>query len=656
MKRHLNCDDLDKILTIRAFEESLLDLFKKGHIGGTVHTCVGQEINPVVISKFTKEGDYFLSNHRGHGHFLAFNDFKHEKMFKEILGRNDGCSQGIGGSQHLVSTHFLSNGIQGGMTPIATGLSYGLKFRNINGERSLSNCVFVFIGDGTLGQGVLYESLNIAGKLNLPLVFVLEDNGIAQSTPSTHTFSGSMSARVEGFGLGYHFINEIESQMSEVENVIHLARNFKPQFLHIRSIRLLSHSKGDDNRNLDFVSSLKNASSVEKEILSDLNTEKLELKRNLFINEGLELVSQSEYFKFEKPIKCDSALKFNTQFKIEYSDLRYNVRINKALTDFLRLNGNSIIIGEDIRDTVEYPCDVQPYGGAFKVTSGLSTLYPDRVFNFPISEQLIVGFSTGFSIVNGWTICEIMFADFLTLTVDQVIQHLSKFKLMLGGIHDPKVIIRSPIGGYRGYGPTHSQSLEGLFLGIPNFGVYVQNKYIAPERYLEFIQIKGEPCLLLENKLLYTELSKELHYLNHELVFDTGYFPIVYSTSKYLRSEHLVITYGQTLTLVEEAAEYLLVEEEVGLDCLCYSDINDFHLSDDLLKILNKYKYILVFTESRSVASWSSQIALEIQSKLKQNISITIYGNDWIVPASPEFEQLILPSKNDIIKWIKKFV
>lgn len=655
MNKHLNSDDLDNILTIRAFEESLLDLFKKGHIGGTVHTCVGQEINPVVISKFTKEGDYFLSNHRGHGHFLALNDFKHEKMFKEILGRNDGCSQGIGGSQHLVSTHFLSNGIQGGMTPVATGLSYGLKFRNINGEKSLSNCVFVFIGDGTLGQGVLYESLNIAGKLNLPLVFVLEDNGIAQSTPSTHTFSGCMSARVEGFGLGYHFINEIESQISDVENVIHLARNFKPQFLHIRSIRLLSHSKGDDNRNLDFVSSLKNASSLEKELLSDLNSKKLELKRNHFINEGLELVSRSEYFKFEKPIKCDSVLKFNTQFKIEYSDLRYNVRINKALTDFLKLNGNSIIIGEDIRDTVEYPCDVQPYGGAFKVTSGLSTLYPDRVFNFPISEQLIVGFSTGFSLVNGWTICEIMFSDFLTLTVDQVIQHLSKFKLMLGGIHDPKVIIRSPIGGYRGYGPTHSQSLEGLFLGIPNFGVYVQNKYIAPERYLEFIQIKGEPCLLLENKLLYTELSKELHYLNHELMFDTGHFPIVYSTSKYLRSEHLVITYGQTLTLVEEAAEYLLVEDEVGLDCLCYSDINDFHLSDDLLKILNKYKYILVITESRSVASWSSQIAFEIQSKLT-HISITLYGNDWIVPASTEFEKLILPSKNDIIKWIKKFV
>lgn len=149
LENQLNNIDIENILTIRAFEESLLELFKNGHIGGTVHTCVGQEINPVVISKFTKEGDYFLSNHRGHGHFLAFNDFNHEKMFKEILGRNDGCSKGIGGSQHLASTNFLSNGIQEGMTPVATGLSYGLKFRKINEETNSSNCVFVFIAVGT---------------------------------------------------------------------------------------------------------------------------------------------------------------------------------------------------------------------------------------------------------------------------------------------------------------------------------------------------------------------------------------------------------------------------------------------------------------------------------------------------------------------------
>lgn len=656
MEKSLNALDLENILTIRAFEESLLELFKNGHIGGTVHTCVGQEINPVIISKFTREGDYFLSNHRGHGHFLAFNQFKYEKMFKEILGRNDGCSNGIGGSQHLTTSNFLSNGIQGGMTPVATGLSFGLKFRITIEEKKLSNCVFVFIGDGTLGQGVLYESLNIAGKLNLPIVFVLEDNGIAQSTPSTHTFSGDLSLRVEGFGLGYNKINQIENQISEVENAINLARNFKPQFIHIKSIRLLSHSKGDDNRNLDFVSSLKNASPVEIELTSDYHTEKLKLKRNEFIKEGVELKSQAEFFKFKKPLLNGSVFELNIEFKIDYSDYRYNVRINKALADFLRQNSNSIIIGEDIRDTVEYPCDIQMYGGAFKVTSGLSSLYPDRVFNFPISEQLIVGFSTGFSLVHGWTICEIMFADFLTLTLDQVIQHLSKFKLMLGGIHDPKVIIRSPIGGYRGYGPTHSQSLEGVFLGIPNFGVLVQNKYIAPERYLNFILIKGEPCLLLENKLLYTEISKELHYLHHDLLYDTGHFPIVHSKSKYLSSDFLVITYGQTITLVEEVAEYLLTEEEVGLDCLCYSDLNDFQLSSDLLRILKNYKHILVLTESRSVASWSSQIAYEIQNNLRQEISITLHGNDWIVPASTEFEKLILPNKNDILKWVQKFV
>jgi 2-oxoisovalerate dehydrogenase E1 component len=656
MKIQLDKNDLENVLIIRAFEESLLELFKEGLIGGTVHTCVGQEINPVIISKFKKIGDYVLSNHRGHGHFLAFNDYDHEKMFKEILGRNDGCCHGVGGSQHLASSNFLSNGIQGGMTPIGTGMAFGLKFLKGEVLQNDNNCVFAFIGDGTLGQGVLYESLNIAGKLKLPIVFVLEDNGIAQSTPSSHTFSGDLDLRVRGFGLDYHFINRIEDQISDVEIAINLARNFNPQFLHIKSIRLLSHSKGDDNRNNDFISNLRSTSPIEKELQANYYIEKLEMRRSRFFDEGLELKSQSDFFKFEKPIKYTNTLNSNALFKIEYSNDRYNLRINKALSDFLKQNPNSIILGEDIRDTLEYPCDVSVYGGAFKVTSGLSSLYPDRIFNFPISEQLIVGFSTGFSLINGWTICEIMFADFLTLTVDQVIQHLSKFKLMLGGLYDPKVIIRSPIGGYRGYGPTHSQSLEGIFIGIPNFGVLVQNKYVAPECYLQFIQTKGEPCLLLENKLLYTEISKELQYIQHDLLFNAGHFPIVYSKSKHMNSDFLVITYGQTITLVEEVAGYLLMEEEIGLDCLCYSDLNDFVLSENILTIVKTYKNILVLTESRSIASWSAQIGFELQKMLGGGVSITLHGNEWIVPASTDFEKFILPNKNTIIEWIQKFV
>ena len=656
MEYKLNREDFDKILTIRAFEESLLEFFDKGIIGGTVHTCVGQEINAVVISRFKKLGDYVLSNHRGHGHFLAFNDYEHGKIIREILGRNDGCSKGIGGSQHLTSSNFLSNGIQGGMTPIGAGLAYGLKFLKSDESRKHENCVFVFIGDGTLGQGVLYESLNIASKLNLPIVFVLEDNGIAQSTPSIHTFSGDLELRVRGFGLSYHLIDRIENQICDIEFAINYARDFVPQFLHIKSHRLLSHSKGDDNRNSDYILNLRNGNIIEEMLQSKEYIEILNLKKNQFINEGLELKGQAEFFKFNNPTGNNHLLNVNNHFSIEYSNDRYNARINKSLHYFLQNNLNSILIGEDIRDNTEYPCDEKVYGGAFKVTSGLSSLFPDRVFNFPISEQLIVGFSTGFSLVNGWTICEIMFADFLTLTVDQVIQHLSKFKLMLGGIHDPKVIIRSPIGGYRGYGPTHSQSLEGIFIGIPNFGVLAENKYISPEHYLQFIQSKGEPTLLLENKLLYTELARELHYIQHSLVFDNGRFPVVHSKVKHIKADFLVITYGQTITLVEEVAGYLLLEEEVGLDCLCYSDLNDFQLGENISIRLKKYKHILVLTESKSVASWSSQIGFELQKILDSNISITLYGNNWIVPASTEFENLILPNKDIIIKWIQKFV
>ena len=210
-------EEVEQAITIRLVEEKLLFLFSEGKLNGTVHTCVGQEFSGVFVTKYLKPEDHIVSNHRGHGHYISrFNDIK--GLFAEIMGKNDGCSGGLGGSQHIINNNYLSNGIQGGMVPIATGIAlYNKKF--------VSEAVSVaFIGDGTLGEGSIYESFNMAAKWELPLVIVLENNSYAQSTSQKQTFAGDISKRAEGFGMKYFKTNTWE--LKDIDKVCNTAIKF----------------------------------------------------------------------------------------------------------------------------------------------------------------------------------------------------------------------------------------------------------------------------------------------------------------------------------------------------------------------------------------------------------------------------------------------
>ena len=151
-----------KAFEIRKVEEFFLEMFKQGRISGTVHTCVGQEFTGIFAAKYSTPDDYVVSNHRGHGHYLSFtNDLN--GLIAELLGDSNGCSKGIGGSQHLFNKNFFSNGIQGGMLPIAAGIALSNK---LSGKNNIS---IAFLGDGTLGEGILYETLNISSLLNVAI-------------------------------------------------------------------------------------------------------------------------------------------------------------------------------------------------------------------------------------------------------------------------------------------------------------------------------------------------------------------------------------------------------------------------------------------------------------------------------------------------------
>ena len=176
---------------IRCFENKLLELFEKNLLFGTTHTCIGQECNSVsFLNNIDQNNDIIWSNHRCHGHFISYSG-NIVGLMAEIMGKKLGVCGGRGGSQHLHYKNFYSNGILGGSVPQAVGSSFALK-------NNKSICI-AFIGDGTMGSGVFYESLNLASLLNCPIVFVCENNRIAQTTPSNLVLSGSIIDRAKAF-------------------------------------------------------------------------------------------------------------------------------------------------------------------------------------------------------------------------------------------------------------------------------------------------------------------------------------------------------------------------------------------------------------------------------------------------------------------------
>jgi acetoin:2,6-dichlorophenolindophenol oxidoreductase subunit alpha len=245
--------DLELLLLIRQFELKLLELYAQGELNGTTHTCLGQEYIPVAIDPLLYKGDFVFSNHRGHGHYLA----RHRDPFgllAEIMGREGALCGGIGGSQHLFRDGYLSTGVQGESMPVAAGVALHLK-RNRPG---LLACAY--IGDGTWGEGAVYEALNMAALWRLPLVVIVENNAIAQSTPTERQLAGDIAGRAAAFGAGYQWIESRE--IGEIRTML------RPRFAAIRdqggplvvefsTDRLGPHSKGDDTRAPELVARLR---------------------------------------------------------------------------------------------------------------------------------------------------------------------------------------------------------------------------------------------------------------------------------------------------------------------------------------------------------------------------------------------------------------
>jgi TPP-dependent pyruvate/acetoin dehydrogenase alpha subunit len=242
-----------EMLRIRLFEEKVLAEFSSGLFLGTTHTYLGQEANAVGVLDNLDTDDIVVSNHRSHGHFLAYGGDM-QSLFAELMGKPTGVCAGRGGSQHLHWKNFYSNGVLGGTAPIATGIALAEKIRNT------TTITVLFLGDGALGEGVVYESLNMASLWSIPILFIVENNKIAQTTPIDVNLAGEIGKRFGSFGIA---AEEIET--SDVVEINSLTRNIlsrmreshHPFAMIIDTHRFGPHSKGDDTRSGEYLLDMK---------------------------------------------------------------------------------------------------------------------------------------------------------------------------------------------------------------------------------------------------------------------------------------------------------------------------------------------------------------------------------------------------------------
>lgn len=234
---------LYKMLLIRKMEQKIENLFSQGLLRGTTHCCIGQEGVPAVLSDLLNiEKDYLCGGHRAHGLSMMMTGSP-ESLLGEIMGKEFGMAGGLGGSQHVYYKHYFTNGITGGMAPVTVGMGFALKQ-----EKTDAIAVIVF-GDGAMNEGYVLESFNLAAELDLPVLFILENNGYAMSTPvETVNPYTDFGGRVRGFGLPYRKTDSsnFDALYETIADAVATVRRTRgPQFVEVLSHRFCGHSKSD---------------------------------------------------------------------------------------------------------------------------------------------------------------------------------------------------------------------------------------------------------------------------------------------------------------------------------------------------------------------------------------------------------------------------
>lgn len=483
--------------------------------------------------------------------------------------------------------------------------------------------------------------MNLAAVYELPLYIICESNKISQSTETKSVQRGSLIDRAKGCGLTTFesSMNDLQKHIDTTKEAATLARANRTVFHLVHTQRLHSHSKGDDTRNTEELERLWSNDALSNWLDSIPTSRRAQLEIDLQeqINQAHREATQLPPATIDYFDETQNEPSLPALHLVAPPTTPLSKRLNNTLNCLLKKDKKLLIFGEDVES---------PYGGAFKITEGLSLEHPEQVWNTPISESAITGKAIGLAMGGYKPIVEIMFADFLTLTLDQLLNSASKFSAMFHLDNDLPFLIRTPSGGRRGYGATHSQSLEKHFLGIPNLKVAAIN-YLLDEKTLQEIYTPCCPTLVIENKSDYSKPIKNLSAFNR-LFCESSHSLVI---SPKCPARVTLLCYGGMLSYAEEAAAQLLFNYEIAVEIVCPIQLFPFN-DQRLTESVNRTGKLLCVEEGTSFANFSSQCIAQLHANGIVFSSKMLSARGNIISSALHIELAQLPNDKDIISEI----
>ena len=606
------------------------------------------------------------------------------RTIAELFGKEDGYCKGRGGGMHIADFtvgHLGANAIVGGGVPIATGAATAARYLQ-NGK-----VVCCFAGDGAYANGVVLESLNWAAmgqftnhlaksrKFGLPIIYVIENNHYGMTHRSDDEVMGvtTLAQRAAGFAdnnMHAEVVNgmNVLAVREAVQRAAEGCRRGKgPYLLEIDTYRYYGHSLSDPRneyrtreeeaawREIDPIDTFA-AELIENGVLTARKYETLKTKvfeRNS-VAAGLAAKSADpDPADVIKYMYTDTAVdtvpdefakveivKELPVIKRSNGDLTYRDAIKEAMVEEMKRDSRVMFYGEDVAD----------YGGAFKATKGLLEAFGrDRVFNTPISEAAICGTAVGASMLGIRAVAELMYMDFTLMASDQISNQAAKWHYMSGASVEIPVVYRASVGGGKGYGGQHSQTLETIFAHIPGLYVaYPATPYDAKGMLKTAIR-DNNPVMFVESQVLYG--------IKGEVPEEEYLIPFGVADVKREGKDLTIVTWGPAVHDALKAAD-ALAEDGTSVEVVDIRTLVPLDM-DTILASVKKTGRCVVASQCISIGSFTGEIASRIVAEAFDYLDapvLRVGARDGIAPQSHVLEKAFLPDANDIAAACKSIL
>ena len=603
-----------RLLWPRMIEEKMLVLLRQGKISKWF-SGIGQEAISVGATLALQEDEWIMPLHRNLGVFTTRN-MPLSKLIMQWQGAQEGYSKGRERSFHFGNKEHHICGMISHLGPqlaIADGVALAYKLRH---EQKVS---LAFTGDGGTSEGDFHEALNTAAVWDLPVIFVIENNGYGLSTPVNEQYRCiSLVDKAKGYGMEGVQIdgNNILSVYDTIKGVRdYCIKNQKPYLIECLTFRMRGHEEASGTKYVppelfklwEMKDPIKNYERflIEAGVIKEMgiaairNECKEKIESELAIGfatnpvvadteEELEDVfEESGVRSQESGVMVVNNSRPSHDSELTTHDLRLIDAIKEGLHQSMKVHPNLILMGQDIAE----------YGGAFKITEGFVNEFGnERVRNTPLCESAIVGAALGLSLEGYKSMMEMQFADFATVGFNQIINNLAKIHYRWGQNAD--VVIRMPTGGGVGAGPFHSQSNEAWFVKTPGLKVVYPSTPIDAKGLLIAAINDPNPVMYFEHKALYRSVSGPV---------PEEYYEIEIGKARHVREgdEISIITYGAA---VHWAEDYAAEHPEISIDIL---DLRTLSPLDYLAirEAVNRTGRVLIVHEDTLIGGIGGEIA-----------------------------------------------